>query len=234
MRSDRLLRELASARAWLDAAAAAPSDRAWRALAERRTQPALARLQARLDRWARGAAPRIADRVDLLLLLLNAPGRSGRHAEGVLGVTRLLKLLFLAGHELGADSLAPVPYAFVPYKFGPFCGAVYDDVSVLVRAGLVKRVELDEDGEVHRADDIDEDLPQNGANVLYRLTRKGREFARALEAPARQKNRSLLPGLRVIKTQFGNLPLRDLLRYVYTRYPEYATESEILARVLGR
>lgn len=234
MRSDHLLRQLASARAYLDAAAAAPSERAWRALCERRTAPALARLQARLDRWAKGAAPRLADRIDLLLLLLNAPGRTGRAGEGVLGVTRLLKLLFIAGHELGADALTPAPYAFVPYKFGPFCGAVYDDVSVLVHSGLVKRAELDDDGEVHRADAIDEDLPGNGANVLYRLTRKGREFARALEEPAARKRRNILAGLRVVKTELASLPLRDLLRYVYTRYPEYATESEILGRVLGR
>lgn len=233
MTDGSLDRELALARAWLDTAAAAPSDRAWRALCDRRTAPALARLQARLDRWTRGAAPRLADRIDLLLLLLNAPGQSGRTGEAVLGITRLLKLLFVAQHELDAAALFSRSYAFVPYKFGPFSGAVYDDVSVLIRAGLVKRVELDDDGEVHRSADIDEELPGNGANVLYRLTRKGREFARALEAPAAAKRRNVLPGLRVVKTQFASLPLRELLRYVYTRYPEYATESEILGRILG-
>ncbi|MFO7649803.1 MAG: hypothetical protein R6X13_00480 [bacterium] len=234
MPKDSLDRELTLARAYLDAAATAPSERAWRALCDRRTAPALARLQARLDRWTKGASPRLADRIDLLLLLLNAPGRTGRAGEGVLGVTRLLKLLFVAGHELGADALSPAPYAFVPYKFGPFCGAVYDDVSVLVRAGLIRRVELDDDGEVHRSDDLDEGLPNNGANVLYRLTRKGQEFARALEEPAARKRRNILAGLRVVKTELASMPLRDLLRYVYSRYPEYATESEILKRVLGR
>jgi len=33
---------------------------------------------------------------------------------------------------------------------------------------------------------------------------------------------------------FGTLPLTQLLRYVYTRYPEYTTASEIVAKVLGK
>lgn len=234
MKTELALKErFALAQSWLEAAANKTTGRAWQTLNERRTEPELARLKKRLEQWRAGRPVRQFQRGDLLLLLLAAPGKSHSAGEGIAGVTRLLKLLFIAQHELGADALTPAPYAFVPYRFGPFCSAVYDDLSVLVRAGLVRRVELDDEGEVQRTDDLDEGLPGNGSNVVYRLTRRGREFARALAGPAEKKCRNLLAGLGIVKARLAPLPLRELLRYVYSRWPEYTVESEILARVLG-
>ena len=42
------------------------------------------------------------------------------------------------------------PYRFQPYRMGPFSAEVYDDLAVLVGAGLVRAAELEEDGTVHR------------------------------------------------------------------------------------
>ena len=41
-------------------------------------------------------------------------------------------------------------------------------------------------------------------------------------------------GIRKIKFKYGNYSLDDLLYYVYTKYPEMTTESEIKDHVLRK
>jgi hypothetical protein len=211
-------------------------EQSWIAVRRRLAEPALVELQSRLARFnEQPRSLRLADRKDILLLLLYVKNAAGRLYEGVCGTTRILKLLFIASKELGVDALVRRPYAFVPYRFGPFTAAVYDDLWLLGQAGLVRREELDSDGEpVIRTDaDIDEGFTFNGLATRYRLTRRGRAFAAALLESGAKRKPNLEPGLVIIKAQFGSLPLRDLLRYIYTRYPSYATESRILGRILG-
>jgi len=216
-------------------------ERAWQRLQQRLREPELGRFLARLNRIEQGRErPRVKDRKDILLLLLYVPGRTGKTGEGILGITRILKLLFIAAQELALETLVPKFYSFQPYKLGPFAARVYDDVEILVRAGLVQRELLDQDGFPVIQDDatIDEGFRLNGLGTLYRLTAKGRAFCRRLlesrdKSPIANRQSKIIQGFVILKTRFGSLPLRELLRYVYRRYPEYTTESEILERVLG-
>jgi uncharacterized protein len=210
---------------------------AWIAVRRLLSAPRIGELVRRVQRFEAGVSRlRSRDRPDLILLLLYSKGRLGRVGEPIRGTTRVLKLLFLAAKELGASNLVRPAYQFVPYRFGPFAAAVYDDLDVLIRAGLVRRTEVDEDNEpVIRADArVDERLAGNGVNVVYHLSGRGRRFAEALLRDAGRRKPGLEPGLAMLKARLGSLPLSELLRYIYTRYPEYTTESEILKKVLAR
>jgi hypothetical protein len=212
-------------------------ERAWVGVRRLLSAPRVGILKQRLERYEAGISRlRLRDRPDLILVLLYSRGRLGKVAEGIRGTTRVLKLLFLATKELGAGDLVRPAYEFVPYRFGPFAAAVYDDMDVLIRAGLVRRAELDEDSEpVIRTDAaVDEGLSGNGVNVVYYLSSRGRRFAEALTASAGRRKPGLVPGLAALKARLGSMVLPELLRYIYTRYPEYTTESEILKQVLAR
>jgi uncharacterized protein YwgA len=208
--------------------------------------PALRRLLARLERFERHPEKiRLADRKDLLLLLLYAPGRTGRLAEPLLGMTRITKLLFLALTELNLRKLTRTTYCFQPYKLGPFAPELYDDLEILIQAGLVRAVSVQPDGmpfirtdaqTVRLLTKLNSGITAaerlDAARVLLELTPKGRRLARVLLQQALRRHRTLLSGLKIIKAQFGALPLTRLLSYVYRRYPEYTTRSQIIDRIL--
>ena len=44
----------------------------------------------------------------------------------------------------------------------------------------------------------------------------------------------VVDGIRKIKSKFGHYSLDDLLYYVYTKYPDMTTESEIKEQVLRK
>uniref|UniRef100_A0A7C3EL94 Uncharacterized protein n=1 Tax=candidate division WOR-3 bacterium TaxID=2052148 RepID=A0A7C3EL94_UNCW3 len=206
----------------------------------------LPRLLRRLRRFRENPEKlRLGSRLDLLLLLLYAPGRTGRFAEPLLGMTRITKLLFIALNELKLGQLVPRPYRFVPYKLGPFAPEIYQDLELLISAGLVRAVSLEPDGTPVLSTDaktIRQLLKLNSgvsrterldaASLLFELTPQGRALARRLYQLAVRRQRPLGPGLKILKARFGTLPLSRLLRYVYRRYPEYTTRSQIIDRIL--
>jgi len=212
---------------------------------QRLQNPTLTRLLARLDRFERNPAKiNLTDRLDLLLLLLYAPGRTNRFAEPLLGMTRITKLLFLALTELNLKKLTRTSYRFVPYKLGPFAPELYDDLEVLMQAELIRAATVDPSGmpiirtdartirlltELNTGITTAERL--DSAQLLLSLTPRGKKFARLLFQKAQRKQKNLAPGLKIIKARFGSLPLTQLLRYVYQHYPEYTTRSEIIKKL---
>ena len=72
-----------------------------------------------------------AARRRLLVLLIHAPGTSGRINEPVKGITRLQKLLFLTHQETDVSKQLQHAYRFSPYRFGPYSSEVYDDIEYL-------------------------------------------------------------------------------------------------------
>ncbi len=72
---------------------------------------------------------------DTLLLLLAAPDRIGS-GSAVTGITRLMKLLFLAGQEAGL--VGDENFEFLPYKYGPFAPDLYDALRMLRDRGLIQ------------------------------------------------------------------------------------------------
>lgn len=66
----------------------------------------------------------------------------------------------------------------------------------------------------------------------FALTDRGRRYYEALrqEVLTEEKERELSQ----FKERFGSLPLRQLIRYVYNRYPELTEKSLIRDQILGR
>lgn len=150
-------------------------------------------------------------KTDLLLLLLYVYDR-----RPVAGLTRLVKLLFLAQMEGGLpdDPLRVpgcAPFDFVAHRFGPFTFDIYDEVEFLKSVGMM--VGDDDDGQ-------------------FCITDKGCRFAeqRLLQRiPSDQ-----IDGIEEVKKRHCDEDLDDLFCYVYTKYPMYTVRSEILDRVLRR
>lgn len=189
-------------------------------------------------------------RRDLILLLL---GVGDKEAGRLGGITRLQKLIYLLQREEGFQPDGE-GFEFEPYKAGPYSARVYDDLEFLENIGLIKSEVTDvaTDSEAAEIEEIDqlefddlfEDKRGNGNGGAsgpppdayeerqFALTADGLEKFKVLS-----ENESFRPAsdaVRRIKSRFGTHSLDDLLYYVYSKYPEMTTESEIKEKVLAR
>jgi DNA-binding HxlR family transcriptional regulator len=174
-------------------------------------------------------------RFEWLLLLLYVKGYRCRIGEGIRGITRLIKALFLILKETDLSKLIKDYYEFVPYKLGPFDPAIYQDLKVLESAGLVKRTTYKHKRPIRDEQKINEgfgDSLETDESTLYTLTEEGMRYAKALAAWCDKKDPEMLLTLRRIKTKYGSAPLKRLLKYIYEKYPEYTKESEIIEEIL--
>lgn len=130
--------------------------------------------------------------------------------EPVEGRTRLQKLMFLIQKRMEEQG-DPLDwgYPFRAYDYGPFAKELYDDLDQLRRRGFVEERERQLDDDVIQYD--------------YVLTPKGREFVRK-ELEGRRPD-GLAETAEAIKDDFNDVPLQQLIDYVYTEYPEYAENS---------
>jgi hypothetical protein len=192
------------------------------------------KLQKRVARLKDESEIPLTERPDLLLVLLYLKGRSDQYAEAIRGMTRLMKLLFLVQRMTGAVKRLDSGYEFIPGRFGPHSLEVYDDLQILIMAGLVRRTEFDEEGmPVIRREDYGE-LPETsfaGVNALCELTPEGQDFARRLVAHLEAHESVLLAGLATLKQQLARMRWQQIVAYVYQKYPEYTTESELLRKM---
>lgn len=174
-------------------------------------------------------------RFEYILLLLYVKGYACRIGEGIKGVTRIIKALFLLEKETALCKLVKTYYDFVPYKIGPFDPAIYQDLQVLEMAGLVKKTSYKYKKPAAKEQLIDEGFglpPETSESTIWTLTEYGMEYAKALARFCQQKDPELLEQLRRIKTKYAGAPLKTLLKYIYEKYPEYTKESEVLAEIL--
>lgn len=170
--------------------------------------------------------------LDLLLVLLYAPGASGVPGEPIDGITRLQKLMFLLGQGQGPREVvaAAKEYPFNAYKMGPFAQELYRDIDMLRSLGFLRTERLD----YTITDDRDRD-PEDSAfdsapavreieSVRFKLSEHGIIVGRELFESLTKKDRE---GLVEFKRFFNSLSLRQLLIFVYQKYPEFTTKSEI-------
>ena len=133
----------------------------------------------------------------LLLALSKAPG-------GVVSPVQIQKALFLFGQEVGG-MIGTNFYSFVPYDYGPFDAAVYDDLRRMSTAGQVR-----------------EDWDAGRIWKSYTITMAGRQVALALEKDADARLTEFLE--RIVVWVKGR-SFSELLRSVYAAYPEFAVNS---------
>lgn len=180
---------------------------------------------------------------DILLLMLGT-GKDSDIANGINGITRLQKLLFLLENE---DDIKKIDdgYGFKAYKAGPYSPTIYDDLEFLENLGLInaetsgvatEEEEADMDFTFEELMD-DGELSEMRTPDLYdekrfRITEDGADRVKTILE--KTEYASVVDGIRKIKSKFGHYSLDDLLYYVYTKYPEMTTESEIKDHVLSK
>ena len=141
---------------------------------------------------------------DLILLLLNGDNR-----YPINGITRFEKLVFLTQKEvLDKSDSVKVKFDFGPDRFGPLSMEIYDELDFLKSVGMIKE----------------------GEKKKYEITDKGVQF---LEKKTFERvSEDMRKRISNIKETHDKEELNDLLKYVYTEYPEFTVKSEILGKVL--
>jgi uncharacterized phage-associated protein len=179
-------------------------------------------------------------RGQMLMMLLAAPGARGKEGEPIQGTTRLQKLLFLMEREAKLKPTKGEDFAFEAWKFGPVSRELYDDLEKLENLGLLEsepvsepsKTELDEYG-LSFDDLMGEEETQSSRDSFeekrYRLSEKGLRWVHDRELHTAEFDK-----IRKIKEKYGALSLQDLLHYVYTKFPDMTTASEIKGKVLRR
>jgi uncharacterized protein len=166
---------------------------------------------------------------DLILLLLDSsadPSREGR----VNGVTRLEKLLFLLDRETPVSNQVTDPFEWRPYNFGPYSKGVYEAVELLEQVGLLteeRRLRGETLDEIEEASATLTDV--EGVERCFMLTANGKAVAKLLADRVPEVARLV----EHVGQQYGLMPLNQLIRYVYKRYPEYAEKSVIRDDILA-
>lgn len=177
-------------------------------------------------------------KAELLLALLYAPDSSIGTAP-IEGITRLEKLLFLIKKEtqLFKNNLHDKDFNFVPYRMGPWTQEVYDETDFLESLGLLNKQSIGKkspEDDVHTAQLFDsmvltkyqknEYSPAQDVVEKFELTQKGLDAAKSVWSKMTDQEKAEI--IR-IKRAFNRMNLRQFLRYVYKKYPDYASKSEI-------
>jgi uncharacterized protein YwgA len=165
---------------------------------------------------------------DLILLLLVAEGPEHAPVNRLNGVTRLEKLLFLLDKETNVQRGVDEPFRFRPYNYGPYSREVYEAVDLLEEAGLINEERVLEG---HTLDEMEEAataaIDKEGIERRFSLTQNGLAVAKLLA----RRHPEEFKEIGDIKKSYAGMPLRQLIRYVYNKYPKYAEESKIRDQV---
>lgn len=179
----------------------------------------------------------IKNKAELILALLFAGYQES--PTSVEGITRLEKLIFLLKEEKGflKDKPDEDSFTFIPFKMGPWSSEVYDEVDFLESLGLINKDsnEKQSPADVAHNDELFDgmilDKYQKGSLVfsdekteVFKLTEKGKKKAKEIwdRLPKEEQEKII-----AVKKKFNTMNLKQFLRYVYRKYPEYTTASEI-------
>lgn len=188
---------------------------------------------------------------DLLMLLLYVPGAMRERAEPIQGRTLLQKIVFLFRKEIlphwskdEAMTQEDIPL-FEPDRFGPFSKGVLDDIEFLVNLGFVDKQLISEAATAEEASEYEDwsvdsraaghsETPglEEYARETFVLSELGRRFVE--ERLLGRLSSSQLSSLEMLKRNCTRASLQDVLHYVYTKYPEYTSASQIRDKVLSR
>ena len=153
----------------------------------------------------------VSRRSNWLLYLLSGADPSNRSEDLTwLDPISVMKALFLAQNERGADRSArsPVanpPFEFVPYSYGPFTPVVYSELENLESVGLVQSRQA-----------------PGRSYSLWALTEAGWSAACSASTNLGSDERARLKHAYGVVTSKS---FNELLAYVYGRYPKSATQS---------
>lgn len=170
---------------------------------------------------------------DVIVLLLGCPTAKPELKNKLSGITRLEKIVFLIEKETSLAELLDEDAKFVPYNFGPFSATVYQAVDALSGYGLLedsRSIADNTEDSWEQISVIGVRCPDPYATRDFKLTEKGMRYYLAL---TEEVSKEQIDELTNLKEHFGSIPLRQLVRYVYQKYPEMTEISIIRDEVLG-
>jgi len=174
---------------------------------------------------------------DYLLLLLYLDNR-----KPIKSAVRLTKMMFLFNKEIapllkrkGTD-IENLP-EFQAYIYGPFSKDVYEQIEFFQNIGFLEVRYLNAKEEMDEVDDweetafIDEIAEQeieyenkrDGKSMQYELTEIGANYVRERIIPHLTEEQIRL--LLEYKKRITQTSVKDILRYVYTKYPDMTDNS---------
>lgn len=173
---------------------------------------------------------------DLIIALLYSPGKSQSEGETIRGITRLQKLVFLLMEEGKFRDKLPEEVEFEAYDFGPYSAEVVNVLETLKEVGLVSAEEKElrsfrevMDGVAARFGG-EEETERPRTVEIYQLSDRGMRVGRELFHSLPEEDRATF---QEIKRKYNPMRLSELLRYVYTNYPETRERSKITDKILG-
>lgn len=190
--------------------------------------------------------------VHIIHLFLYAPVSPNLNsfAVPIYGRTKLMKAMFLFDKEYFKAFKAKMfqgTFKFDAYNYGPFSKDVIEALDFLTSMDCIFCDDIDPK-EID-ADDIelDEKISCEDANIntvlesnpfysqKFCLTRRGKDLMedKNIFFSWEKLNNAQKEILVNLKTQIVNTPLRQILIYVYSKYPEYAKKSKILNSLMN-
>ena len=166
---------------------------------------------------------------DLVLMLIGAPTTHQQASNCIHGITRLEKLLFLADQEANIQRDVVERLHFVAYHYGPYSHGIYRAIELLKETGLVTEDREIDTSSVDDIEDVITGVYEEGAiERRFYLTNTGGAVADLLG----KKFPGTWQALGATKDRYAGLSLQNLIRYVYTTYPDYAEQSHIRDKIL--
>lgn len=162
-------------------------------------------------------------RADVIILVLTILGK-------VLGITRLMKYLFLLKKESTISQYVKNYYKFAPYSLGPFDKKVYLDLENLIKKELVKKRLVPK----LKFLAIEKEIISyfNGETIYeYSLTEKGWQRGRELLNIINNIDKNLIKELLKLKNRYQRYRLIKLIKEIYQKYPEYQRKSKIWEKI---
>lgn len=176
----------------------------------------------------------IKNKTELLIALLYA-----NNQQSIEGITRLEKILFLLKKEAGflATTTEDKNFNFVPFKMGPWSQEVYDELDFLDSLDLLNRSKSrkhQEEDLIHNDELFDSMILDkyqkdeleyyNNSTEKFQLSEKGQNIAKKLWTKLKDDEKNKI---QTLKSKYNKMNLKQFLRYVYAKYPQYASKSEI-------
>jgi len=162
----------------------------------------------------------------ILLLYLSKKNKM----DGIRGLTRLEKLLFLLEKE---RHFSIEGYHFEADRFGPLEMKVYDDLETLEQMGFITKQSAETFDTIEYKDIQFHDSKEYDIKIKpekYLLTLKGQILAKKIFNSLTKSERE---AFNEIILKFNTLTLTEILRYIYTKFEEFARNSQIKNQILN-
>ena len=189
--------------------------------------------------------------VHLIHLLIYAP-TSFSDEPGlapIIGRTRLMKMLFLFEKEIAKEfkksNLDVIDFGFMAYNYGPYSKKVYEAIDFLETREIIEisygnssisESDFDLEQFLNSANEYESTIDVSDEEIrveLFSITEHGKEIMKdeskffAWNSLTKEQQQILIE----FKSTMVNAKLKDILRYVYKKYPRFAEKSLIKHRL---